>query len=98
MFGNVVRFTADVLNGVPSIVIGIVAYSLIVLQQKHFSALAGGAALAIMMVPTITRATEEMWLVVAHAIGEAALGLGIPQWRRKLANILRTARPGVVTG
>jgi phosphate transport system permease protein len=98
MFGNLIRFTADVLNGVPSIVIGIVAYSLIVLQQKHFSALAGGAALAIMMVPTITRATEEMLLLVPHAIREAALGLGIPQWRSTLSITLRTALPGVVTG
>jgi phosphate transport system permease protein len=98
MFGNIVRFTADVLNGVPSIVIGIVAYSLIVLRQKHFSALAGGAALAIMMVPTITRATEEMLLLVPHAIREAALGLGIPQWRSTLSITLRTALPGVVTG
>ena len=98
LFGNVIRFTADVLNGVPSIVIGIVAYSLIVLRQKHFSALAGGAALAIMMVPTITRATEEMLLLVPHAIREAALGLGIPQWRSTLSITLRTALPGVVTG
>jgi phosphate transport system permease protein len=98
MFGNVIRFTADVLNGVPSIVIGIVAYSLIVLKQRHFSALAGGAALAIMMVPTITRATEEMLLLVPHAIREAALGLGIPQWRSTLSITLRTALPGVVTG
>ena len=98
LFGNVIRFTADVLNGVPSIVIGIVAYSLIVLKQKHFSALAGGAALAIMMVPTITRATEEMLLLVPHAIREAALGLGIPQWRSTLSITLRTALPGVVTG
>jgi phosphate transport system permease protein len=98
MFGNIIRFTADVLNGVPSIVIGIVAYSLIVLRQKHFSALAGGAALAIMMVPTITRATEEMLLLVPHAIREAALGLGIPQWRSTLSITLRTALPGVVTG
>jgi len=98
IFGNIIRFTADVLNGVPSIVIGIVAYSLIVLRQKHFSALAGGAALAIMMVPTITRATEEMLLLVPHAIREAALGLGIPQWRSTLSITLRTALPGVVTG
>jgi phosphate ABC transporter, permease protein PstA len=98
MLGNVIRFTTDVLNGVPSIVVGVVAYSLIVLQQKHFSALAGGAALAIMMVPTITRATEEMLLLVPHAVREAALGLGIPQWRSTLSITLRTALPGVVTG
>src|SRR3984893_19275539 len=62
-FGDSIRFTADVLNGVPSIVIGIVAYSIVVLQQRHFSALAGGVALAIMMIPTITRTTEEMLLL-----------------------------------
>src|SRR5437870_3964851 len=84
-FGNVVRFTADVLNGVPSIVIGIVAYSLIVIPQKHFSALAGGAALGIMMIPTVTRSTEEMLLMVPHAVREAALGLGIPQWRTTIS-------------
>src|SRR5215471_19981192 len=67
-FGNVIRFTADVLNGVPSIVIGIVAYSIVVLYQKHFSALAGGVALAIMMIPTITRTTEEMLLLVPQAL------------------------------
>src|SRR3954463_4933984 len=98
MFGNLIRFTADVLNGVPSIVIGIVAYGLIVLRQGHFSALAGAVALGIMMVPTITRATEEMLLLVPHAIREAALGLGIPQWRSTLSITLRTALPGVVTG
>ena len=98
VFGNLIRFTADVLNGVPSIVIGIVAYGLIVLKQGHFSALAGAAALGIMMVPTITRATEEMLLLVPHAIREAALGLGIPQWRSTLFITLRTALPGVVTG
>ena len=79
--GDAIRFTADVLNGVPSIVIGIVAYSLVVLSQRHFSALAGGVALAIMMIPTITRTTEEMLLLVPQALREAAYGLGIPRWR-----------------
>src|ERR1700749_1152868 len=78
---NMVRFTADVLNGVPSIVMGISIYSLIVVPQKHFSALAGGVALGIMMVPTITRTTEEMLLMVPNSIREAALGLGVPNWR-----------------
>src|ERR1700722_18472926 len=73
-FGDAIRFTADVLNGVPSIVIGIVAYSIVVLYQKHFSALAGGVALAIMMIPTITRTTEEMLLLVPQALREAAYG------------------------
>ncbi len=98
MLGNAVRFTADVLNGVPSIVMGIAAYSLVVVPQKHFSALAGGIALAIMMVPTITRTTEEMLATVPHAIREAALGLGVPKWRTTLSVSLRTASPGIITG
>jgi len=93
-----VRFTADVLNGVPSIVMGITIYSLIVVQQKHFSALAGGVALAIMMVPTITRTTEEMLATVPHSIREAALGLGVPKWRTAISVSLRTASPGIITG
>src|ERR1700738_4480188 len=97
-FGDSIRFTADVLNGVPSIVIGIVAYSIVVLQQRHFSALAGSVALAIMMVPTITRTTEEMLLLVPQALREAAYGLGIPRWRTALSITLRTATSGVITG
>lgn len=97
-FGDAIRFTADVLNGVPSIVIGIVAYSIVVLYQKHFSALAGGAALAIMMIPTITRTTEEMLLLVPQALREAAYGLGISRWRTTLSITLRTATSGVITG
>ena len=97
-FGDAIRFTADVLNGVPSIVIGIVAYSIVVLTQKHFSALAGGVALAIMMIPTITRTTEEMLLLVPQALREAAYGLGIPRWRTTLSITLRTATSGVITG
>jgi phosphate transport system permease protein len=93
-----IRFTADVLNGVPSIVMGISIYSLIVTRQKHFSALAGGVALAIMMVPTITRTTEEMLATVPHAIREAALGLGVPKWRTAISVSLRTASPGIITG
>ena len=93
-----IRFTADVLNGVPSIVMGISIYSLIVIRQKHFSALAGGVALAIMMVPTITRTTEEMLATVPHAIREAALGLGVPKWRTAISVSLRTASPGIITG
>jgi phosphate transport system permease protein len=96
--GNAVRFTADVLNGVPSIVMGIAIYALIVMQQKHFSAFAGGVALAIMMIPTITRTTEEMLATVPHSIREAALGLGVPRWRTTLSVALRTASPGIITG
>lgn len=93
-----VRFTADVLNGVPSIVMGISIYSLIVIHQKHFSALAGGVVLAIMMIPTVTRTTEEMLATVPHAIREAALGLGVPKWRTAVSVSLRTASPGIITG
>jgi len=96
--GDVIRFTADVLNGVPSIVVGIVAYAIVVLTQGHFSALAGGVALAIMMIPTITRTTEEMLLLVPHAVREAAYGLGVSRWRTTLSITLRTATSGVITG
>jgi phosphate transport system permease protein len=96
--GNIIRFTADVLNGVPSIVMGIAIYALIVLPQKHFSALAGGVVLGIMMVPTVTRTTEEMLRMVPSAIREAALGLGVPSWRSVLFITLRTASAGIVTG
>ncbi len=95
---NFVRFTTDVLNGVPSIVMGISVYALIVLPQKHFSALSGGVALGIMMIPTITRTTEEMLLMVPNSIREAALGLGVPNWRSVLSITLKTASPGVITG
>jgi phosphate transport system permease protein len=98
MLANAIRFTADVLNGVPSIVMGISIYALIVMQQKHFSAFAGGVALAIMMVPTITRTTEEMLATVPHSIREAALGLGVPKWRTTFSVALRTASPGIITG
>ena len=95
---SAVRFTADVLNGVPSIVMGIAAYSLIVARQHHFSGFAGGVALAIMMVPTVTRTTEEMLATVPANVREAALGLGIPKWRTVLSVSLRTASPGIITG
>lgn len=96
-FGSAIRFTADVLNGVPSIVIGIVGWSILV-RGHGFSALAGGVALAIMMVPTISRTTEEMLLLVPTALREAAYGLGVPRWRTTLSITLRTATSGVITG
>jgi phosphate transport system permease protein len=96
--GYLVRFTADVLNGVPSIVMGIAVYSLVVLPQKHFSAFAGGVVLGIMMIPTVTRTTEEMLRLVPNSIREAALGLGVPNWRSVLFIVLRTASSGIVTG
>lgn len=94
---SAVRFTADVLNGVPSIVMGISVFALLV-QGRHFSAFAGGVALAIMMIPTITRTTEEMLLIVPNSVREAALGLGVPKWRTALSISLRTASPGIITG
>lgn len=97
-FGDSVRFVADVLNGVPSIVIGIAVYSLVVVPQKHFSAFSGAVALGIMMIPTIARTTEEMLLMVPQAIREAAFGLGIAQWRTTISIALRTATSGVITG
>lgn len=96
-WGNMVRFTADVLNGVPSIVIGLTAYALVVVVQKHFSLLAGSVALGIMMIPTICRTTEEVLLLVPLSIREAALGLGIPKWRTIFSVVLRTASAGIVT-
>jgi phosphate transport system permease protein len=96
-FATAVRFTADVLNGVPSIVMGISVFTLVV-KGRHFSALAGGVALAVMMIPTITRTTEEMLATVPHAIREAALGLGVPKWRTAISVSLRTASPGIITG
>lgn len=98
LLANLIRFMADVLNGVPSIVMGIAIYSLVVIEQKHFSAFAGGLALGIMMIPTITRTTEEMLATVPHAVREAALGLGVPKWRTVLSVSLRTASPGIITG
>jgi phosphate transport system permease protein len=95
---NAIRFTADVLNGVPSIVMGVAVYALIVYHEKHFSAFSGGIALGIMMIPTVTRTTEEMLLMVPHAVREAALALGVPNWRSVLSITVKTASPGIITG
>ncbi len=97
-FGATVRFLTDVLSGVPSIVVGVVAYTLIVLPMKHFSALAGGTALGILMIPTITRATEEMVRLVPQSYREAALALGIPHWKTIIRIVFRAALKGIVTG
>jgi len=96
-FGNVVRFTADALNGVPSVVIGMTVWALVVVPQGHFSLFAGSVALGIMMIPVISRTTEEVLLLVPQSIREAALGLGIPKWRTILSVVLRTASAGIVT-
>jgi phosphate transport system permease protein len=97
-FATVVRFLADVLNGVPSIVTGIVVWELVVRPTRHFSALAGGVALGVMMIPTVTRTTEAMVRLVPVALREAALALGYTRWRTSLSIVLRTALGGVVTG
>lgn len=96
-WGNIVRFTADVLNGVPSIVIGMTAWALVVVTQGHFSLLAGSVALGIMMIPTISRTTEEVLLLVPQPIREAAWGLGIPHWRTTLSVVVPTASSGIIT-
>ena len=92
------RFIADVMNGTPSIVVGVFAWTLIVARQKHFSALAGAGALAMIMIPMVMRTTEELIKLVPHSLREAALALGYPRWRTSLSIILRTALPGIVTG
>ena len=97
LLAGAVRFTADVLNGVPSIVMGIAAWVVLV-RGRGFSAMAGGVALAIMMIPTITRTTEEMLATVPNSIREAAYGLGVPRWRTVLSVTLKTASPGIITG
>ncbi|HYP74850.1 MAG TPA: phosphate ABC transporter permease PstA [Polyangiaceae bacterium] len=97
-FGKWVRFSADVMSGVPSITVGIFVYALVVLQAKHFSALAGGVALGVLMLPTVTRTTEELLRLVPESLREAALGLGVPKWRATLRVMLRTAAPGIATG
>jgi phosphate transport system permease protein len=93
-----VRYLADVLNGLPSIVMGIFAWQLLVRPMNHFSALAGGVALGAMMVPMVTRTTEEMVRLVPTSLREAALALGYSRWRTSLSIILRTAMGGIVTG
>jgi phosphate transport system permease protein len=93
-----VRFLADVLNGLPSIVMGIFAWEFLVRPFGNFSALAGGVALGAMMIPLVTRTTEEMIRLVPTALREAALALGYTRWRTSLAVVLRTALPGIVTG
>lgn len=95
---TVTRFVADVLNGTPSIVVGLLAWSWVVATQGHFSALAGSFALAFLMVPMVMRTTEELVRLVPDSLREAALALGYTRWRTTLVVVLRTALPGIVTG
>ena len=94
----VTRFVADVMNGTPSIVVGVFAWAWIVATQKHFSALAGSVALALLMIPMVLRTTEEMIKLVPNSLREAALALGYPRWRTSLSVVIRTTLPGIVTG
>jgi phosphate transport system permease protein len=94
----VTRFVADVMNGTPSIVVGVFAWTWIVAKQHHFSALAGSAALAMLMVPMVLRTSEEMIKLVPNSLREAALALGYPRWRTSLSIVVRTTLPGIVTG
>ncbi|QJR34479.1 phosphate ABC transporter permease PstA [Gemmatimonas groenlandica] len=96
-FAQVVRLLADVLSGLPSIVLGIFAWELIVRPSGHFSAWAGGIALGLLVLPLVARATEEMVRLVPVALTEAALALGFSRWRTALTVVLRTAMPGIVT-
>jgi phosphate transport system permease protein len=96
--GWIVRFVADVLNGTPSIVVGIFAWTWLVKPMGHFSALAGSVALAVLMVPMLARTTEEMVRLVPHSLREAALALGYARWRTSLRIVARTALAGIVTG
>lgn len=95
---NTVRFLADVLNGLPSIVLGVFAWELLVRPAGHFSALAGGITLGVLMIPLVTRATEEMVRLVPVSLSEAALALGFSDWRTATTVVVRTALPGIVTG
>ena len=96
--GNIVRFATDMLNGIPSIVIGIFVYAFIVIRVKHFSALAGGIALGIMMIPTVLRSTETMMNLVPQSLREGSLALGIPYWRTLVSVVFKTAQSGILTG
>jgi len=93
-----VRYAADVLSGVPSIVVGVVVYELVVVPMKGFSAWSGGVALALIMIPTVVRTTEEMIRMVPHTLYEAALALGAPEWRATWSVLLKGARAGIITG
>jgi phosphate transport system permease protein len=97
-FANVIRFSADILSGIPSIITGMVAYTLLVVPMKSFSALAGAFALALIMIPIVLRTTEEQLKLVPGTLREASLALGIPLWRTTLKVTLRSAMAGVVTG
>jgi phosphate transport system permease protein len=96
--GVALRFSTDVLSGVPSIVVGLFAYAALVVPMGHYSGLAGGAALAVIMLPTIIRTTEEMLKLVPATLREASLGLGAPEWKTSLSVLFPAASSGILTG
>jgi phosphate transport system permease protein len=95
---SLLRFLADVLNGIPSITWGVVVYGLVVLRFKGFSAYAGGLALALIMIPLILRTTEEVILLVPNGYREAALALGVSRWKTIVHIVMKTASKGIITG
>lgn len=95
---RLLRFTADVLGGVPSITVGVFVYAAVVVSMRRFSAIAGALSLAVVMIPTVTRASEELLRLVPSNLREASLGLGVPGWRTTLFVVLRTAAPAIATG
>lgn len=97
-FAFVVQYLTDLLNGVPSIVIGIFAYTIVVLRMHHFSTLAGGVALGIMMIPIAVRSTEEFLHAVPRGLREGALALGAPKWRMLATVVVPAAKQGIITG
>jgi phosphate transport system permease protein len=97
-FASLVRFAADTLNGVPSIVVGLFVYALVVLPMKQFTALAGGVALGVMMIPIVMRTTEELLLLVPTSLREGALALGATRGRATFTVVLPSALPGILTG
>jgi phosphate transport system permease protein len=97
-FAQTVRFVADVLNGTPSVIAGIFVWTWVVRPMGHFSGFSGGVALAVLMLPMVTRTTEEMVRLVPHSLREAALALGYPRWRTTMQVMVRTAWPGILTG
>jgi len=96
--GEVVRFFSDLLNGTPSIVVGMFCYAILVKPMKHFSAAAGGAALGIIMIPTVLSTTETMLKMVPRSLREGALALGLPYWKTMSSIVLKSARAGILTG
>ncbi len=98
LIGTIIRFVNDILLSAPSIVLGLFVYTLVVLQMGHFSALAGAIALAFIALPVIVRTTDEMLRLVPITMREAALSLGVPQWKVTMQVLYRSALPGIVTG